>query len=117
MEPGSLLNPVLLKPDSDRRSFVTLHGRPAEKFGVREYTSRRKHLVAAASKVYEELTAGHGLVLCEGVGSPAEINPRRGGYVNFDLAERPGSPVVLVIDIDRGGAPTAVFDAHGIVSE
>ncbi len=117
VEPGSLLNPVLLKPGSDRRSFVVLRGRPAGELGAGEYASGRKHLAEAAFDAYEELAAGHDLVLCEGAGSPAEINLRRGDYVNFGLAERFGLPVVLAADIDRGGALAAIFGTHGIVSE
>ena len=117
VEPGSLLNPVLLKPGSDRRSFVVLRGRPAGELGAGEYASGRKHLADAAFDAYEELAAGHDLVLCEGAGSPAEINLRRGDYVNFGLAERFGLPVVLAADIDRGGALAAIFGTHGIVSE
>ena len=117
VEPGSLLNPVLLKPGSDRRSFVVLRGRPAGELGAGEYASGRKHLAEAAFDAYEELSAGHDLVLCEGAGSPAEINLRRGDYVNFGLAERFGMPVVLAADIDRGGALAAIFGTHGIVSE
>ena len=117
VEPGSLLNPVLLKPGSDRRSFVVLRGRPAGELGAGEYASGRKHLAEAAFDAYEELAASHDLVLCEGAGSPAEINLRRGDYVNFGLAERFGLPVVLAADIDRGGALAAIFGTHGIVSE
>ena len=117
VEPSSLLNPVLLKPGSDRRSFVVLRGRPAGELGAGEYASGRKHLAEAAFEAYEELAAGHDLVLCEGAGSPAEINLRRGDYVNFGLAERFGLPVVLAADIDRGGALAAIFGTHSIVSE
>ena len=117
VEPSSLLNPVLLKPGSDRRSFVVLRGRPAGELGAGEYASGRKHLAEAAFDAYEELAAGHDLVLCEGAGSPAEINLRQGDYVNFGLAERFGLPVVLAADIDRGGALAAIFGTHGIVSE
>lgn len=117
VEPSSLLNPVLLKPGSDRRSFVVLRGRPAGELGAGEYASGRKHLAEAAFDAYEELAADHDLVLCEGAGSPAEINLRRGDYVNFGLAERFGLPVVLAADIDRGGALAAIFGTHGIVSE
>jgi len=117
VEPSSLLNPVLLKPGSDRRSFVVLRGRPAGELGAGEYANGRTHLADAAFDAYEELAAGYDLVLCEGAGSPAEINLRRGDYVNFGLAERFGLPVVLAADIDRGGALAAIFGTHGIVSE
>lgn len=117
VEPTSLLNPVLLKPGSDRRSFVVLRGRPAGELAAGEYATGRAHLAQAAFAAYEELAAHHDLVLCEGAGSPAEINLRPGDYVNFGLAERFDLPVVLAADIDRGGALAAIFGTHGIVAE
>lgn len=117
VEPNSLLNPVLLKPGSDRRSFVVLRGRPQGELAAGEYATGRAHLAEAAFAAYAELAAHHDLVLCEGAGSPAEINLRPGDYVNFGLAERFDLPVVLAADIDRGGALAAIFGTYGIVPE
>ena len=117
VEPSSLLNPVLLKPGSDRRSFVVLRGKPAGQLEAGEYAVGRRHLAEAAFTAYQELAGAYDLVLCEGAGSPAEINLRQGDYVNFGLAERFGLPVVLAADIDRGGALAAIFGTHGISSE
>ena len=117
VEPESRHNPVLLKPGSDRRSFVVLRGRPAGQLEAGEYATGRRHLAEAAFAAHAELAAEHDLVLCEGAGSPAEINLRAGDYVNFGLAERFDLPVVLAADIDRGGALAAIFGTHGIVAE
>ncbi len=114
VEPTSVLNPVLLKPGSDRRSFVVLRGQPAGTLEAGEYAVGRRHLAEAAFAAYEELAQAYDLVLCEGAGSPAEINLRSGDYVNFGLAERFDLPVVLAADIDRGGALAAIFGTHGI---
>lgn len=116
VEPESRHNPVLLKPGSDRRSFVVLRGRPAGQLDAGEYATGRRHLAEAAFAAFEELADEHDLVLCEGAGSPAEINLREGDYVNFGLAERFDLPVVLTADIDRGGALAAIFGTHGIVA-
>ena len=116
VEPTSLLNPVLLKPGSDRRSFVVLRGKPAGHLESGEYATGRRHLAEAAFAAYGELADEYDLVLCEGAGSPAEINLRQGDYVNFGLAERFDLPVVLAADIDRGGALAAIFGTHGISS-
>ena len=117
VEPESRHNPVLLKPGSDRRSFVVLRGRPAGQLEAGEYATGRRHLAEAAFAAHAELASEHDLVLCEGAGSPAEINLRAGDYVNFGLAERFDLPVVLAADIDRGGALAAIFGTHGIVAE
>ena len=114
VEPSSLLNPVLLKPGSDRRSFVVLRGKPAGQLEAGEYAVGRRHLAEAAFTAYQELAGAYDLVLCEGAGSPAEINLRQGDYVNFGLAERFGLPVVLAAVIDRAVALDAISFTHGL---
>lgn len=108
-EPTSAMNPVLLKPGSDRRSHVVLRGRPAGTLEAGEYATGRAHLAAAAWAAFQELSDTADLVVCEGAGSPAEINLRAGDYVNLGLAQRFGLPVVVVGDIDRGGVFAALY--------
>jgi adenosylcobyric acid synthase len=116
VEPSSLLNPVLLKPGSDRRSFVVLRGRPAGTLESGEYVTGRAHLAEAAFAAYEDLAQTYELIVCEGAGSPAEINLRAGDYVNLGLARRFGLPVTVVGDIDRGGVFAALFGTHQILA-
>src|SRR6476620_11136911 len=85
IEPTSLINPVLLKPGSDRCSFVVVRGRPAGALEAGQYASGRAHLAEAAFAAYEKLAAAYDLIVCEGAGSPAEINLRSGDYVNLGL--------------------------------
>lgn len=117
VEPSSLLNPVLLKPGTDRRSHVVLRGRPAGTLEAGEYATGRRHLAEAAYAAYRELAARHELVIVEGAGSPAEVNLRSGDYVNMGLARQFGLPVVVVGDIDRGGVLASLFGTWGIVSD
>src|SRR3954454_20155888 len=81
IEPSSLINPVLLKPGSDRRSFVVLRGRSAGELEAGEFANGRAHLASAAFAAFEELASSYDVVVCEGAGSPAEINLRTGDYV------------------------------------
>jgi len=105
----SAMNPVLLKPGSDRRAHVVLRGRPAGTLEAGEYATGRRHLAEAAFTAYQELAGRFELVVCEGAGSPAEINLRAGDYVNLGLARRFGLPTVVVGDIDRGGVFAALY--------
>lgn len=109
VEPESAMNPVLLKPASDRRAHVVLRGRPAGVLEAGEYATGRRHLAEAAFAAYAELAERFEVVVCEGAGSPTEINLRAGDYVNLGLARRFGLPVVVVGDIDRGGVFAALF--------
>ncbi|MET0865918.1 MAG: cobyric acid synthase [Nakamurella sp.] len=113
--PESAMNPVLLKPGSDRRSFVVVRGRPAGELAAGEFASGRKHLAQAAFAAYEELADRYDVIISEGAGSPAEINLRAGDYVNMGLARRFGLPVLVVGDIDRGGVFASLFGTQALL--
>ncbi len=114
--PESAMNPVLLKPGSDRRSFVVLRGQPHGTLEAGEYATGRHHLAEAAYAAYEELAERYDLIVCEGAGSPAEINLRSGDYVNLGLARHFHLPVVVVGDIDRGGVFAALYGTVGLLA-
>ncbi|MGL5406995.1 MAG: cobyric acid synthase [Propionibacteriaceae bacterium] len=117
VEPSSAMNPVLLKPGTDRRSFVVTRGRPDGVLEAGQYATGRAHLKEAAHAAYQELAASHELVLCEGAGSPAEINLRAGDYVNMGLARAFNLPVVLVGDIDRGGVLASLYGTWALLED
>jgi len=117
VEPESAMNPVLLKPGSDRRSHVVLRGRPAGTLEAGEYATGRRHLAEAAYAAYAELESRFDLVICEGAGSPAEINLRAGDYVNLGLAQRFDLPVVVVGDIDRGGVFPSLYGTVALLAD
>ncbi len=117
VEPSALHNPVLLKPSTDRRAFIVLRGQPGGTLEAGEYVGGRTRLADAAYEAYAVLAGTHELVVCEGAGSPAEINLRAGDYVNFGLARRFGLPTLLVGDIDRGGVLASIFGHWGIVDD
>ena len=113
----SAMNPVLLKPGSDRRAHVVVRGRPAGSLEAGEYATGRTHLAKAAYAAYAELAGQFEMIICEGAGSPAEINLRRGDYVNAGLARRFGLPMVVVGDIDRGGVFAALYGTYALLAE
>jgi adenosylcobyric acid synthase len=115
VEAESAMNPVLLKPGSDRRSFVVLRGRPYGTLEAGEFATGRPELADAAFAAYEELAARFDVIISEGAGSPAEINLRSGDYVNLGLARRFDIPVVIVGDIDRGGVFAALYGTVGLL--
>lgn len=114
-EPSSLHNPVLLKPGSDHQAFVVLRGQPAGQLRAGEYATERTHLATTAFATYEELASMVDLVICEGAGSPAEINLRAGDYVNMGLARKFQLPVLVIGDIDRGGILAALYGTWALL--
>ncbi|MEQ7010600.1 cobyric acid synthase [Actinopolymorpha sp. B17G11] len=108
-EPEAAMNPVLLKPGSDRSSHVVVMGRSAGRLEAGEFAVGRQHLARAAFDAFDDLRGRYDVVVCEGAGSPAEINLRVGDYVNLGLARHAGMPAVVVGDIDRGGVFASFF--------
>jgi adenosylcobyric acid synthase len=115
--PESAMNPVLLKPGSDSRSHIVLRGQPCGTLEAGEYANGRGHLAAAAFAAYDELASRFELIICEGAGSPAEINLRGGDYVNLGLARAKDLPVVVIGDIDRGGVFASLYGTVALLDD
>ncbi len=113
--PEPAMNPVLLKPGTDRRSHTVLLGRPAGEVSSADWEAGRRHLAEAAHAAYDDLSRRYDVVVAEGAGSPAEINLRAGDYVNMGLARHADLPVVVVGDIDRGGVLAALYGTVGLL--
>ncbi|MBE1460238.1 adenosylcobyric acid synthase [Nocardiopsis terrae] len=107
--PEPAMNPVLLKPGSDRRSHAVLMGHSAGDVSSSNWENGRRHLAGAAHAAFDDLAGRYDVLVAEGAGSPAEINLRAGDYVNMGLARHAGMPVVVVGDIDRGGVFAAMY--------
>jgi adenosylcobyric acid synthase len=117
IEPSVLMNPVLLKPGSDRHSHVVLHGQPygeATAVGYRELKTRLRTEVLAS---YDALRERYDIVVCEGAGSPAEVNLRDGDLANMWLADSRNLATVVVGDIDRGGVLAALFGTVALLGK
>ncbi|HEU4731838.1 MAG TPA: cobyric acid synthase, partial [Kofleriaceae bacterium] len=101
--PTADMNPILLKPEGDRRSQVVVLGRPIGSMTAVEYHAIKPRLSEVIAASLARLRADHDLVVIEGAGSPAEINLKSHEIVNMHVARLADAPVVLVGDIDRGG--------------
>ncbi|MCX4397459.1 MULTISPECIES: cobyric acid synthase [unclassified Streptomyces] len=117
VEPSALMNPVLLKPGSDRSSQVVLMGKPVGEMSARGYHGgRQEALLSTVVDCLEQLRSTYDAVICEGAGSPAEINLRRTDIVNMGIARAARFPVVVVGDIDRGGVFASFFGTTALLA-
>jgi adenosylcobyric acid synthase len=108
IEPCVQHNPVLLKPEPDLRSQLIVLGKSRGSLPYREIVSMRAELLAAVETCLAELRARHELVILEGAGSPAEINLQVHDIPNLAATRSADAQVLLVADIDRGGAFAAI---------
>ena len=109
------MNPVLLKPQSDRTAQVVVHGKVQGTHDANYYRSRKGELLNAVLDSYGRLRAQADIVIIEGAGSPAEINLRAGDIANMGFARAAGVPVVLVGDIDRGGVIASIVGTQAVI--
>lgn len=111
------MNPVLLKPNTDVGAQIIIHGHAIGAMDARAYHQYKRIAQAAVMASYERLCAQYRLILVEGAGSPAEINLRDGDIANMGFAEAADCPVLLVADIDRGGAFAHLVGTLALLSE
>jgi adenosylcobyric acid synthase len=103
LEPRIDFNPVLLKPNTDKRAQVIVHGKAVADLNARDYHDYKTTAMRAVLESWRRLTEEFDCVLVEGAGSPAEVNLRDRDIANMGFAETVDIPVILVGDIDRGG--------------
>jgi adenosylcobyric acid synthase len=111
------MNPVLIKPQSDRGAQIVVRGRMQGTQAAGTYQARKRELLGVVLESYRALAAECDLVVVEGAGSPAEINLRAGDIANMGFALAARVPVVLVGDIDRGHVIAALAGAHTVLAE
>ena len=97
------MNPILLKPVSDRGSQVILNGKVIGDYEAKDYFRIKKDFIPHILRAYESLEEENDIIVIEGAGSPAEINLRQDDIVNMGLAQLINAPVLLAGNIDPGG--------------
>lgn len=115
IDPTTDMNPVLLKPEGDRRSQIVLNGKPLRSEDAAPYMRKRGSLLPEVLDAFERLRASYDLVIVEGAGSPAEVNLRKGDIANMGFARTANVPVILIGDIDRGGVIAAVVGTRAVI--
>lgn len=113
------MNPLLLKPTTDRVAQVVLNGKPIGNQSAYQYFKKegRSELRQAVNDAFDRLAVRYNPVVMEGAGSVSEINLRETDLVNMPMAIHAGADVVLVADIDRGGVFASVYGSVMLMTE
>jgi adenosylcobyric acid synthase len=115
LAPSVRFNPILLKPGSDRSSQLVVRGVVAGTVRAADYFHHRERLASVVADELAGLRAEFDVVICEGAGSPAEINLRATDLANMGLARAADLPVIVVGDIDRGGLLAHLFGTVAVL--
>jgi adenosylcobyric acid synthase len=116
IEPEAAMNPVLLKPGSETHSQVVVLGKAVAEVGALDYRDLKPQLEKVVAESLADLRSRFDVVICEGAGSPAEINLRDRDLANMGLARTADLPVIVVGDIDRGGVFASMFGTLAVLS-
>ncbi|RIH86276.1 cobyric acid synthase [Calidithermus roseus] len=115
VEPEVRMNPVLIKPEADTKSQVVLLGRPDLELSRLPWAERKERLWPVVREALHSLLEDFDLLVLEGAGSPAEINLKHADIVNMRVAKEAGARVLLVADIDRGGAFAHLYGTYALL--
>ncbi|MFN3504662.1 MAG: cobyric acid synthase [Caldimicrobium sp.] len=109
LEPESIFNPILLKPEGRRKSQVLLRGKYYKTLTAEDYYKEKENLWSHLKEILDDLNNRYDILLLEGAGSPAEINLLEADLVNIKPAIYLQSPVIIVGDIDKGGVFASLY--------
>src|SRR5919201_166308 len=115
--PDVRMNPVLVKPEGDQRSQVVVLGKVDPELSRTPWRGRTASLWPRIEEAFRWLDARFDLVIAEGAGSPAEVNLSDVDVANMRVAELARAPVLLVADIDRGGAFAHLYVTWSLLPE
>lgn len=117
MEPQVYMNPILLKPTSDKKCQIIVNGKVYGNSTAMEYHNLKPKFKDMLKEQFEALEKEFDIIVMEGAGSPAEINLRDRDIVNMGMAELVDAPVLLAGDIDKGGVFAALAGTMLLLSE
>jgi len=117
LAPHTDMNPILLKPTTDKKAQVIIHGKATVQKDAIGYQNYKKIALNAVLESYARLSENYQAIIVEGAGSPAEINLRENDVANMGFAEEVDCPVILIADIDRGGVFAHIVGTLELLSQ
>lgn len=117
IEPTVEMNPVLLKPTTDIGAQVIVMGKPIGNMKAVDYQKFQPKVLKIIKKAYKKLSKRFEIIVIEGAGNPAEPNLLDKDIVNMKIAEFTDAPVILVADIDKGGAFASIIGTLELLPE
>lgn len=109
------MNPVLLKPESDKGAQIILQGKVIGTGDADYYRKNKAEMLRKVIESFDRLKNEADIIIIEGAGSPAETNLREHDIANMGFAVATGTPVILIGDIDRGGVIASLVGTHTLL--
>lgn len=117
IDPSIHMNPILLKPESQRQSQIIVQGKVHSTIEARDYINLKHELMKPVMDSFQILAKSYDMIIVEGAGSPAEINLRKDDIANMGFARNSNTPVILIGDIDRGGVIAQLVGTRQVLAK
>jgi len=107
-EPSGEMNPILIRPSGKGKMQLIVNGKLREEISDKnpiDTEAVRKE----AYESFDRLSKKYDAVVCEGSGSPVELNLMERDIANIGLMRGRNVPAILVGDIERGGVFAALY--------
>lgn len=117
ISPDVRMNPILLKPSSEKDSQVIVNGIPVGAMDFKDYTEYKSIAFEEVKKSYDSLSSEYNMIVIEGAGSASEVNLKKNDIVNMRIAEYAKAKVFLVGSIDHGGIFGSILGTMETLSE
>lgn len=111
------LNPVLLKSGRGNSAALIVEGKAVTNKDVREYYRDLDMLKPAVKRCFEYLDQSYDCVVCEGAGSPVELNLMDKDLSNIFIAQEYNTKIILVADIEKGGVFASIWGVYNLLPE
>jgi adenosylcobyric acid synthase len=111
------LNPVLLKSGRGNSASLIVEGKVVTNKEVREYYRDLDLLKPAVKRCFDYLDAKYDCVVCEGAGSPVELNLMDKDLSNIFIATEYNTKIILVADIEKGGVFASIWGVYNLLPE
>jgi adenosylcobyric acid synthase len=111
------LNPILLKSGHGNSASLIVKGHVVEDKEVREYYRDLDTLKPAVDECFECLNEKYECLICEGAGSPVELNLMDKDLSNIYIAQKYNTKIILVADIEKGGVFASIWGVYNLLPE
>ncbi|MEA3315470.1 MAG: cobyric acid synthase [Campylobacterota bacterium] len=109
------LNPILLKSGKGDKASLILNGQVVEDRDVLEYYRTLDSLKPAVKEAFEYLDKRYDCIICEGAGSPVELNLMDKDLSNIFIANEYNTKIILVADIEKGGVFASIYGVYNLL--
>ncbi|CAA6799341.1 MAG: Cobyric acid synthase (EC [uncultured Sulfurovum sp.] len=109
------LNPILLKSGKKNSASLIVNGKAIANKDVHEYYRDLDLLKPAVDHAFNYLDERYDCVICEGAGSPVELNLMDKDLSNIYMATKFKTKIILVADIEKGGVFASIWGVYNLL--